>query len=323
MCVVRRSFTHYKHNILILTKGILFLAAYEPLSDRKVRLTKVAALAAFAVGSILVCAKFWAWNRTQSVSFQATLIDSLLDCFASLGNILAIYYAHQPADKRYRFGYGKLEAISALMQSFFIFTSGLWLIYESILRLTHPQPIMNTDFGIYVIIFSTLITGVLILFQRYVVQKSKSLAIAADALHYKADFIINIAVLITLWVGKEIIWFDGVSGLMISLYIFSSCIQIFKQATRILMDQELDDNIRSRIREIILSHPQVLGLHEMRTRSSGKIEFIQAHVEMDPSLPLQDAHDIVEHIMECIWQEIPHADVLIHIDPPFEKFRQK
>lgn len=286
-------------------------------------LVQMAAVVSVVGAALLILAKLWAYKKTLSVSLEATLVDSLLDAVASVGNLWAIKRAHRPPDKDHRFGHGKLEAIAALLQSVLIFISGLWLIKESIHRFFAPQALEEQQLGMMVILFSIFTTGAIVSFQRYVIRRSKSLAIAADSAHYTTDFVINIGVLVTLYFGNRFIWLDALSCGLISLYIIYSCLGILRQALNILTDRELGDDVRKKIRDIILSHPDVVGLHDMRTRSSGHVDFIQAHVEMDPHFSLQKAHDIAENIGDEIMRQIPHSDVLIHIDPPLEKSRRK
>lgn len=293
------------------------------ITHRNMFLVQVAATASFAVALLLIIAKFWAVKATQSVSLEATLVDSLLDALASLGNLWAVKKAQRPADKDHRFGHGKLEAIAALLQSLLIFLSGLWLIKESVYRFFYPQPLEQAQLGMAVIAFAIVATGSIVAFQRYVVRRTNSLAIAADSAHYKTDFVINVGVLATLYFGNQVLWLDALSCGLISLYIIHSCWGIFHQALNILTDRELADETRKKIRDIIFGHPHVVGLHDMRTRSSGYVDFIQAHVEMPPHLSLQEAHDIADSISDEIMRHFPNTDVLIHIDPPYEKSRRK
>lgn len=289
------------------------------LNQSKIFLVKAAALASLCVSFSLIGVKYWVWYISDSISLQASLLDSLLDGLASIGNFIAIHHAQRPPDKEHRFGHGKLEAISALIQSLLIFLSGLWVLKEAVMRSLNPQMLQETAWGIRVILLSTLLTALLVIFQKHVVRKTNSLAISADSAHYKMDFIINIGILLTLHFGSRYPWLDPLSGGLIGIYILASCYQIFIHSVHILMDRELGDDIRQKIRNIILSNPKVLGVHDLRTRSSGHINFIQAHLEMNPELSLQVAHDIAEKVELQILQQMPNCEILIHIDPPLSR----
>ncbi len=276
-----------------------------------------AAFASVTVAIILILAKLWAWWITGAVSLQATLIDSLLDSFASLANLFAVRLAQRPPDHRHRFGYGKFEAISALGQAFLILTSGLWLIQDALSKSLNPIPLKETSSGIAVMIFSLVATGVLLSFQRYVVRKTKSAAISADAAHYRVDFIINIGVILSLVITQHtsLLWFDSLSGLVIGVYILVSCISVGREAINILIDRELGDNMRHKIGRIINKFDAVKGFHDLRTRNSGNRIFIQCHLELNGNLSLHDAHDIAVDVRKAIREGIPESDVLLHLDP--------
>lgn len=276
-----------------------------------------AAYASVSVAVMLIIAKTWAWWITGSVSLQATLIDSLLDSFASIANLLAVRLAQRPPDRRHRFGYGKFEAISALGQAFLIFASGLWLIQDAVSKTLDPVPLKETTSGVLVMVFSLVATGALLSFQRYVVKKTSSTAIAADAAHYRVDFIINAGVIFSLLVTKQanVLWIDPLTGFIIGVYILFSCIEVGRDAVYILIDRELGDNTRRKIVKIITEFADVKGYHDLRTRSSGNRIFIQCHLELGSKLSLKKAHDVAVEVRNKLREEFPDADVLLHIDP--------
>jgi ferrous-iron efflux pump FieF len=280
-------------------------------------LIQKAAMASVAVASILITIKFLAWWYTGSISLKATLIDSLLDALASLMNLVAVHQSHQPANKQFRFGYGKVEAIAALGQSVFIAGSACWLTFEAIERFFNPAPIQEAVMGIFVMIFAMGITVVLLAYQYRVVKKTNSAAIRADALHYRSDFLINAGVIFSLLVAQfyGATWVDPLSGALIGLYIFYTAWKLTRDGFYILMDHELPEKDRQQIIALALSHPQVKGLHELRTRTSGLKRFIQLHLELEGSLTLSQAHIIADEVEQIIVSHFTNAEVLIHQDP--------
>ncbi len=280
------------------------------------RLLKLATRASVATASILIIAKLAAYWQTGSVSILASLVDSLMDAGASIINLLAVSYALAPPDKEHRFGHGKAESLAGLAQATFIAGSGLFLILEAIQRLINPQPIEAFDVGLGVMIFSVIATLILIGIQRHVINKTNSAAIRADALHYKTDLLTNAAIIAALllaqfgWLG-----IDPLFALAIAAYILYSSWEIGSEAFHDLLDREITEEKRKQIIKIAKNHPQVRGLHDLRTRLSGRTEFIQMHLEMDDDLPLIEAHDIADQVEDNILLAIPTADVVIHLDP--------
>lgn len=280
------------------------------------RLLKLATYASVATAAILIGAKVAAYWYTNSVSILASLIDSLMDAGASLINLLAVSYALAPPDDEHRFGHGKAESLAGLAQATFIAGSGLFLILESIDRLANPQAIEEVGVGLGVMIFSIFATLILIAIQYYVIKRTNSTAIRADSLHYKTDLLTNGAIIVALlasqfgWLG-----FDPVFALLIAFYILYSSWEIGSEAFHDLLDHELPQEKRDLIIQIVKDTPKVQGLHDLRTRLSGRTEFIQMHLELEDHLPLVEAHAIAHEVEDKIKQAMPTADVVIHQDP--------
>lgn len=280
-------------------------------------LLRLASVASVLVAFSLIIAKAVAWIYTDSLSLQASLVDSLLDIIASIINFFVIRQALKPADEDHRFGHGKAEALGSLAQTTFILGSALWLFFDVFHRVAHPQPIYAPEWGIMVMLFATILTTALVAFQKYVVRLTGSVAIAADSLHYQTDLYTNIGVLISLLLVRhlDMPWIDILVAVVIIVYIITTSIKIAWQALDVLMDRELPDTIRNQIFAIASDHPKVISVHDLRTRTSGTHLFIQMHLEMEGNLSLQEAHDAGFTVAEKIRQLFPNADIIIHHDP--------
>ncbi len=280
-------------------------------------LMKAATYASVSVASVLIVGKLGGWLSTGSVSILSSLVDSILDVGASIINLLAVRHALQPADREHRFGHGKAESLAGLAQAAFIAGSGMFLLLEAIDRFVNPQAIVNTEVGIAIMVVSIALTIALVGFQLYVVRKTKSVAISADSLHYRADLLVNIAVIVSLLLASNFGWYivDPVFALAIVAYMSYGAFDIAKQSLDVLMDKELPVEERLRIKEIAMSHPKVLDVHDMRTRSAGSNLFIQLHIEMPRESTLIEAHDIAEDVMALVEGAYPDAEVLVHQDP--------
>jgi ferrous-iron efflux pump FieF len=281
------------------------------------RLMRAATHAAMAVAIVLIVAKAIAWVITDSVSVMSSMLDSLLDFAASLINWLAVRHALTPADREHRFGHGKAEPLAGLAQAAFITGSAVLLGLEAIHRLAQPQPVMNGEIGIIVMAASIVVTLLLVAFQRHVIRVSGSVAISADAIHYRSDVVLNVSVIASLFLSKEfgLPALDPLFGLAIAGYILYSAWNIVQAALDRLMDRELPDRDRTRIREIALHHPEIRAVHDLRTRSSGLDVFIQIHLEMDGEMTLRRSHEIADDVERNILHEFPNAEVIIHQDP--------
>jgi len=289
-----------------------------PLSHAEsARLLKAATYASVATAGTLIAFKAAAWGMTGSVSVLSSLVDSLLDIMASAINLFAVSHALQPADAEHRFGHGKAEPIAGLGQAAFIIGSGLFVLFEVVDRLLHPQPIEHGTAGIMVMLFSIALTVLLVWFQRHVVRKTESVAISADSLHYVTDVLTNGSVIVALALGAGLgwHWVDPLFGAGIAAYIVYSAWKIAVGSLNLLMDRELSNEARARIYEIATAHPGVTSAHDLRTRSSGRHTFIQLHLEMDGSMSLNQAHQISDEVEARIRAAFPNAEVIIHEDP--------
>ena len=281
------------------------------------RLRRLATYASVAVAGLLIAAKFAAWLETGSVALLTSLVDSLLDAVASLVNLVAVRHAMSPADREHRFGHGKAEPLAVLGQSAFIIGSAMLLLAEAVRRLIWPVPVENPPAGVAVMVFSIAATIALVLYQRHVVRRTGSIAITADELHYRGDLVINISVILALVLGGALGLpiLDPLFGAGIGIWILYSAARLVRLSLVQLMDHELPDDERERIREIAQSHPSVVAAHDLRTRIAGPTAFIQIHIEMDGSLSLLRAHEISDEVEAKLRAAYPHAEVMIHQDP--------
>ena len=279
-------------------------------------LLKLASVASVLTAGFLIVAKLAAWSVTGSVSLLASLVDSVMDSIASLINLFAIRYALQPADEDHRFGHGKAEPLAGLAQAAFIAGSAVFLIFHAIDRLRYAHALEQVGIGIWVMVLAIVMTIGLLAVQRYVIRKTGSTAIRADSLHYLTDLLTNVSVLVALYLSTlGWTWADPVFAIAVAIYIFYSAFQIGHEAFQQLMDRELPEEILEQIQETAMSHPEVVGTHDMRTRQAGHSRFVQLHLEMDAKLPLKEAHEIADQVEAEILMFLPGAEVLIHQDP--------
>jgi ferrous-iron efflux pump FieF len=280
------------------------------------RLMRLATYASISVAVVLIVAKAIAWGMSDSVSLLATLIDSTLDALASLINLVAVRHALSPADKEHRFGHGKAEALAGLGQAAFITGSAGFLLLESGRRIVTPVALESYGIAMEVMWLSIVATMLLLSFQRYVIRKTDSTAIKADALHYRTDLLVNGSVIVALWLSvRGWAGFDALFAIAIALYILYSAWEIVKQAFDHLMDRELPDSERDKIKRIARAHEAVHGMHDLRSRRSGTATFIQLHLELDDDLTLLQAHKISDEVEANLQAVYPGAEIIIHVDP--------
>ncbi len=286
------------------------------MKEEYARLVTMAAWLATSVATLLLIVKVVAWWVTGSVSLLASLLDSLLDIAASGVNLIVIRYALQPADEEHSFGHGKAESLAALAQAMFISGSACFLLLNGVDRFFRPHGLTSPEYGVYVSLFATLVTVGLIMFQKYVVRKTNSQAIAADSLHYQTDVYMNLAIMAALGLSYfGVTQADAVFAIGIGLFILGAAFKMITEAVQSLLDRQLPKEERQIIHDVVMSVDGVLGIHGLRTRMSGSVRFIQLHLELNDDITLLEAHNISDRAEDKLIEVFPGADVLIHQDP--------
>jgi ferrous-iron efflux pump FieF len=283
---------------------------------QKGQLLRRASYASVLTALVLIAIKAVAWLLTGSVSLLASLVDSLMDSFASIINLLAIRYSLQPPDAEHRFGHGKAEALAGLAQAAFIVASAGFLLVRAVDRLRNPIELQSVGVGIAVMVFSIAVTLLLLVYQRRVIKQTQSTAIGADSLHYASDLLANISVIIALSVSSiGWTWADPILAIFVAVYIAYSALKIGLEAVQQLLDRELPLATKRQIVAIARRDERVRGLHGLRTRQSGQVPIVQLHLELDDHLTLVQAHGIADRVEEDIRAEFPGALVIVHQDP--------
>lgn len=280
-------------------------------------LARRAALASVACAILLGSLKAWAAWRTGSVAVLASLADSVLDLVASLVTLGGVHWASQPADHDHRFGHGKAEALAALFQVVVIAVSAFAILLRASQRLMESRTSIEPEYGIAVSLVAIGVTLALTRYQRSVVRRTGSIAIGADRIHYESDLFLNSAVILALVLESYagITGADAVFGLAIGLWLLFGAWRASVDAIDQLMDKEWPEEKRRRFVEVAGRHPELIGLHDLRTRTSGAKDFVQFHIWMDPHMTILDSHDVVERLEKELAEEFPGTEVLIHVDP--------
>lgn len=245
------------------------------------------------------------------------MIDSLADIFASSVTFIAVKISSQPADSNHRYGHGKAEAISALIQSAFVAGSGIFVMYDGISRFITPVKVEQTGIGIAIMLISLFGTLALIAFQKYVTRHTASQAIEADSAHYTVDVATNLSIIVTLVVVKFLgwSWFDTLTAFAVSAYLLYNAYKLARDAVGLLTDRELDDEIRLNIKKIVLGHDFAHDIHDLRTRDLGGEYMFEFHLELDGALSLYQAHDYTDEVEKALLKAYPNAQIIVHEDP--------
>lgn len=281
------------------------------------RLNRSAALASIAVALGLVGLKSWAAWTTGSTAMLGSLADTGLDLVASLVTLAGVWVAAQPDDAGHRFGHGKAEALAAIVQVTLIAISAVSLAARAIGQLIAGSRTAAAGEGIAVSLAAMAATLALLLWQRHVIRRTGSLAIATDHVHYQSDLLLNLAVIAALALDQYLglAGADPLFGLGIALWLGWGAWGASRRAVDQLMDKEWPQEKRDRFVAVLARHPDLRGVHDLRTRTSGNRDFVQFHVWVDPNMTVRAAHRVMDDIEARLHVEFPEVEILIHPDP--------
>jgi ferrous-iron efflux pump FieF len=280
-------------------------------------LTRRVTLYSVATAAVLVAIKIAAWLASGSIALLASTADSGLDLLASLTTFFAVRYAVAPPDAEHRYGHGKAEGFASLVQAGLVFASAALIAREAIGDLMAPKPIQDGGWAVAVMAVSILLTALLIAAQGRVLKKTSSVAVSGDRAHYAADlasnFIALVGIAATAWLG--IARLDAVAALAIAALLLWGAVGVFREASGQLMDHELPDEVRAKIVELMTEDRRLTDVHQLRTRASGPFVHMQMHVDLDPELTLEAAHQVIVAAEKRVLNAFPSADIIIHADP--------
>jgi ferrous-iron efflux pump FieF len=281
------------------------------------RLNRSAAVASIVVAALLVAIKGWAAWSTGSTAMLGSLADTALDLVASLVTLAGVWVAAQPDDEKHRFGHGKAEALSAVFQVTLIAISALSLGARALEQLVAGARTEAAGEGIAVSLAAIGATLALLAWQRHVIRRTGSLAIATDHVHYQSDLLLNLAVIAAL-AFDQYLGFAGADplfGLGIAIWLGWGAWRASQRAIDQLMDKEWPQEKRDRFVAVLARHPDLKGVHDLRTRTSGNRDFVQFHVWVDPNMTVRAAHRVMDDIEARLHKEFPELEILIHPDP--------
>jgi ferrous-iron efflux pump FieF len=266
---------------------------------------------------LLSALKIWAVLKTDSTAMLGSLADTGLDLVASIGTLVGVWIAAQPADEEHRFGHGKAEALAAMFQVVLISLSAVGLAVRAVGQLIAGGRVAAAGEGIVVSAIAIAGTFVLLWWQRHVIRRTGSIAIRTDNLHYKSDLFLNLAVIAALVLDRYfgIAGADPVFGLAIAAWLAWGAWRASSEAVDHLMDREWPEEKRMRFVEVAATHPELSKLHDLRTRTSGDRDFVQFHVNLPARMSVGQAHDVIERVEEDLCRAFPGMELLIHIDP--------
>ncbi len=290
-------------------------------SQRKSR----AALLSVASNSALVAGKLVIGLMIGSVAVVSEAIHSALDLTAALIALFAVRTSHKPADREHPFGHGKIENISGTIEALLIFGAAVWIIYEAVQKLLHPEAVESIEWGALVMAVSSAVNIGVSQYLFSVARETESVALAGDAWHLRTDVYTSAGVMLGLLlipVGERFLpaynwhWLDPAAAIVVALLIARAAWRLTRDAAADLLDVSLPPTERQWLREYICRpRPAVHGYHDLRTRRSGEVRFIEFHLIVHGDMTVDESHYMTDVMTLEINTQFPNAIVTIHVEP--------
>ena len=273
--------------------------------------------------------KFIAFWISGSLVALGSAFDSLGDTAVSLINRKVNALSQEEPDSQHPFGHGGFEVIGALIQGVLLATLGINLIIEAIRRRSGDANLLHpTEFNIAAgILFFSAIAGALIsgilgrAEEKNAKDNTRSLALNSDRAHYATDFFTNLLSAVGLMVMSYtgLHWIDQVLGSVAGGLTIIAAVPILKKCYQDIMHQQVSTSEQQSIVDIVFqTNPKIEGIHQLRSRRLGPHLFVDFHMKLDATMPLEEAHEIGDSVIRELKNTFPSVDVIVHLDPDSE-----
>lgn len=266
----------------------------------------------------LLCAiKFFVGTVTGSVSITADAVNNLSDAGTSLVTIAGTKLASKPVDEEHPFGHGRIEYISALIVSFFIFLMSFELAKSSVEKIIHPQDIKFNIWYIIVLAAAILIKLFMAYFNNILYRKTDNINLKAVMQDSLNDCIATGATIIALLISSLTSFkrADGIIGLVVAVVIFLAGLGIVKDILGRLLGQPPSEELVKSIEDIMMSEEQIVGVHDLIVHDYGPGRIIaSAHAEVPSTVDIVEIHDVIDNIEKKISKELKIV-ICVHMDP--------
>ncbi len=253
---------------------------------------------------------------TNSIGILSEAAHSGLDLMAAVITLFAVTYADRPADDEHQYGHGKLENISAFVETLLLVMTCGWIIWESVSRLIERSSHVEANVWSFVVMGTSIVIDVTRSRALYrVARKHHSQALEADALHFSSDIWSSSTVIIGLffvWIGYP--EFDAVAAIGVALLVLLVSYRLGRRTVDALMDR-VPAGMRHRLEDAIRSVEGVESLRSLRIRPSGAKLFVDTTVAVRRTMPFQGVHAIMDAIEKAVHSADPRADVVVHAEP--------
>jgi cation diffusion facilitator family transporter len=283
-------------------------------TNKKIR---VAALSVLS-NTTLIILKIVAGILSGSISIISEAIHSGMDLIAAIIAFFSVRMSSKPADEKHPYGHGKIENVSGVVEGLLIFIAAFLIITEAIKKIRNPAEVSETTVAVIVMVFSGIVNTFVSRILYKTAKTYDSIALEADALHLKTDVYTSLGVA----AGLVLIKITGVSildpivAMLVACLIIKEAWVLCRSAFGPLLDTKLSDEYETRIKDIMGKYKDdILDYHELRTRKSGNVKYIDFHMTVKEGLTVRESHELSEKIEQELEKALNHTNINIHFEP--------
>ncbi len=260
---------------------------------------------------------------TGSLGILSEALHSALDLVAAVITYFSVRISDKPADADHNYGHGKIENLSALIETALLLITCVWIVYEAIERLTSGKTHIEVTVWSYLVVVSSIIINYSRSKALYrVAKKHNSQALEADALHFLTDIWSSVVVLFGLICANFGYYFaDPVAALIVAAIVLLVSYKLGKKAVDVLLDKAPEETV-DKVQEILATYQDIKKFHSLKVRTAGADTFIKFNIHLEPRLSLKQVHDVCDQIEKDIQQAIPRSEVYVHAEPQDKKHIQ-
>lgn len=253
---------------------------------------------------------------TGSLGILSEALHSILDLFAAIITYFSVRISDKPADTDHHFGHGKIENLSAFIETVLLFITCIWIIYEAISRLSTGETHIEVTVWSYIVVISSIIINIWrTRALRVVAKKYNSQALEADALHFSSDIWSSAVVLIGLICANFGYYFaDPIAALLVAVIILYATYQLGKRSIEVLLDT-VPKSTYNKVESVFKEIKEITNYHDLKIRTSGADTFVEVNIHVNPGLSIQEAHEISHKVEQEILKIVDRCEIHVHTEP--------
>ena len=296
----------------------LFIKDYKNYKNDTVRRSygMLSGIVGICINILLFLGKYFSGVISGSIAITADAFNNLSDAGSSLITLIGFKLSGKKSDSDHPFGHGRIEYLTGLFVSVLILFMGFELFKSSVIKIIHPEEVNTSNLALIILICSIAIKIYMAIYNHSISKKISSTAMKATATDSLSDSFATTMVLISmLFLKLTGINIDGISGVVVASFILYAGYKSAKDTISPLLGQAPEPEFVKQIEEIVLSHEEILGIHDLVVHDYGPGRImISLHGEVPGNGDIFELHDVIDRIENELHDQL-NCEAVLHMDP--------